>query len=59
MTTKTEFIAGDKDKFGNDTSSTEYKTLVQDAQSGTPPKETNSALFDEQALDPYEVQNAQ
>jgi len=49
------FNDGSQDRYGNDTSGTVYQTLVQQAQAGNPPSAQSSALFDENALDPYEI----
>ena len=49
-----KFIDGSQDRFGNDTSGTGYETVVQ-----TPPAtEVQSGIFDENAIDPYELGHA-
>ena len=46
-----DFISGEVDRFNNDTTGTKYEESVQDNTKITPEQ---SALFSEQALDPYE-----
>ena len=55
MALKDDFIAGSKDRFAEDTTGSKYEELVQD---NSKIEAVNSALFDEEALDPYEVNNA-
>ena len=54
-----DFIDGNKLRDGTDVTGSKYETVVIDANVGTVPDETESAYFEEQALDPYEVNNAQ
>ena len=50
-----EFLAGDVLRDGTDTVGTKYDAEVDAKETS----ETSAATFDEQALDPYEVANAQ
>ena len=53
-----DFIDGKILRNGESSLDTEYKVAVDTAQSGIDVPASQSAYFDEQALDPYEVSNA-
>lgn len=49
-----KFIDGSKDRYGNDITNKAFKDAVQNPPAG----EDLSSLFDEEALDPYELAHA-
>jgi hypothetical protein len=61
MVTKSEFQTGQKTRDGEDQTGTYYETAVQDAVAGTltdAERAKTAAIQDENALDPYEFNNA-
>lgn len=57
--TAQEFVDGEKLRDGTDVTGTEYETTVTAANVPEEISASKSAYFSEQALDPYEVANAQ
>ena len=57
-TIDTTFDLGDESRTGVDTSGTTYDQVVDAASAGTEVSPTQAALFDEGALDPYEVKHS-
>ena len=54
----TEFDLGNESRTGEDLVGTKYDQIVDAVHSGTPVPASASAIFDEGALDPYEVANS-
>lgn len=59
MVTKIEFVDGEKLRDGTATIGTAYDLAVAVAQGGDELPDSQSSYFSEQALDPYEVNNAE